>query len=265
MEAAFIIAFREGMEAFLIVGIILVLLKKLSLKAIQNYVWGGVLLGLVVSIVLGFVLSVVIDGFESEDLQYNISLFALAVAIILLTYMILWMQKGLSKKGLETKITQSNNHKILIFVLIFSAIFREGLETVLFSFTLAMNGTASKDIYIGLASGFVLSGMLIAILFKSTIGVPIKQFFTYSRYLIVLIVSGLVALFIKGLQAYEYLPTFRAPLFDSTFLIANDSTLGKFLGVLIGYDATPSLLQFSSQIAYTVLILTFLSFQNRRN
>jgi len=265
MEAAFIIAFREGMEAFLILGITLAFLKKLSLEAIRGYAWGGVIVGVIASLVLGFMLSVIIDGFESEALQYNISLFVLALAIVLLTYMIFWMQNSFNEATLQAKMELSSNHKVLIFVLIFSAIFREGLETVIFSLALVMNGAEVYSIYFGLILGFMLSAMLVWTLFEASVHLPIKQFFTYSSYLIMLIVAGLVALFIKGAQAYEYLPLIHAPLYDSSFLISNDSLVGKFLSVFIGYDAMPSLLQFSGWLLYLIALSTLLYFKQRRN
>jgi len=264
MEVAFIIAFREGMEAFLIVGITLGFLKKLALERLTIYLWSGVGLGLLSSVVLGFVLSVVIDGFESEALQYNISLIVLAIAIVLLSYMIFWMQSSFGEGALAHKMQRASNHKVVIFLLIFSAIFREGLETVIFSFALMMNGSEVQDVSLGLLGGFILSAIIIGLLFKSSINLPIKQFFRYSSYLIMLIVAGLVALLIKGMQAYAYLPIFIAPLYDISGILSNDSMVGKFLAIFMGYDAMPSLLQFASWVGYLGVTLMLLYFQTRR-
>jgi len=264
MEASFIIAFREGLEAFLVVGIILAFLEKSSLKHIKKYAWGGFITGVLSSFVLAFIFRVVVDGFESEDLQYNISLMVLAVAIILLNYMVFWMKNNSDTKAMHKKISLSSNQKIITFFIVFTAILREGLETVLFILALMMDEDVTQnDALLGLASGLGVSAFIIYILFKTSIKLPLKQFFIYSSYFIILIVAGLVSLFIKGLQAYEYIPTFIAPLYDSNFLLTNDSMIGKIFGALIGYDAEPSLLQVVFWIVY-IGIITIL-FKRKKN
>jgi len=259
MEASFVIAFREGMEAFLVLGIILAFLEKSNLQHFKSYAWTGLISGVIVSVILAIVFTVVVDGFESEDLQYNISLVVLLFAIILLTYMVFWMQHNTNIAHMQKKIELSNNQKWVTFLIVFTAILREGLETVLFTFALMIDGANSTmDIISGLLIGLLASALLIWMLFKSSVKLPLKKFFQYSTYLILLIVAGLVSLFIKGMQAYEYLPTYISPLYDSGFILTNDSILGRFLGILMGYDAMPSLLQVLGWIGYLILIFTLI-------
>jgi len=264
MEASFIIAFREGLEAFLVVGIILAFLEKSSLGHIEKYVWSGFGAGVLSSFVLAFIFRVVVDGFESEDLQYNISLGVLAIAIILLSYMVFWMKNNSDTQAMHKKISLSQNQKIITFFIVFTAILREGLEIVLFTLALMMDEEVSQnDVLSGLGLGLGVAGFFIYLLFKTSVKLPLKQFFTYSSYFIILIVAGLVSLFVKGLQAYEYIPTFVAPLYDSSFLLTNDSIMGKVFGALVGYDAEPSLLQVAFWLLYvgSVAIL----FQRKKN
>ena len=252
MEASFIIAFREGLEAFLILGLILAFLDKSGLSSFKTWAWSAAFSGLVVSILLAVVFTIFVDGFESETLQYIVSLCVLAVAIVLLTYMVFWMQHNAHISNMREKITLSRNQKWMIFFIVFTAILREGLETVLFMFALDM-GEESTLLW-GLLSGLAVAAALIMIVFKSSKQLPLKPFFTYSSYLILLIVAGLFAMFVQGLQMASYLPTFISPLFDSSALISNDSGTGKVLGVLIGYDATPTLLQVIAWVGYLGLI-----------
>ena len=258
MQATFLIAFREGLEAFLILGLILAFLNKSNLKAYKGWAWAGAILGLVTSIILAIVFSIFIDGFESEELQYFISLIVLVLAIILLTYMVFWMQHNAHISNMRQRITLSSNQKWMILLIVFSAILREGLETVLFLF--ALNVENGKDIMIGLFGGLFTSALLIMIVLKSTKEVPLKPFFKYSSYLILLVVAGLISMLVKGLQMATYIPTFIETLYDSSYFITNDSNTGKILAVLMGYDATPSLLQFLSWIGYIGLI-TFLMYK----
>lgn len=263
MEAAIIIAFREGMEAFLILGIILAFLEKTDLMQFKRHAWAGFFAGIVLSIALAFIFTVVVDGFESEDLQYNISLVVLLLAITLLTYMVFWMQHNSETANLKNRIELSINQKFITFFIVFTAIFREGLETVLFSLAIIMDGESTPlEVLGGIGIGLLASALIIWILFKGSVKLPLRQFFQYSSYLILFIVAGLTALFIKGMQAYEYLPTYVSPLYDSSAILTNESITGKTLGVLVGYDATPSLLQFSGWLGY--LMLVFIIMKTRK-
>ncbi len=264
MEASLIIAFREGMEAFLVLGIILAFIEKTNLQHFKIYAWGGFFSGIVASIALAVIFTVVVDGFESEDLQYNISLLVLLFAIVLLTYMVFWMQHNADIANMQKKIELSTNQKWVTFLIVFTAILREGLETVLFTLALMMDGESSTiGIIFGLLIGLLASAILIWLLFKSSVQLPLKKFFEYSSYLILLIVAGLVSLFIKGMQAYEYLPTYIAPLYDSSRILSNDSLLGRFLGILMGYDAIPSLLQVLGWVGYLLLIFTLIKIRKK--
>lgn len=264
MEAAFVIAFREGMEAFLVLGIILAFLEKTDLAHFKRYAWAGFVAGVIASFVLAVIFTVVVDGFESEDLQYNLSLLVLLVAIVLLTYMVFWMQHNSELTVMKKRIELSSNQKWVSFFIVFTAIFREGLETVLFSLALIMDGeTTSSDVMMGLAAGLLVSGIIIWSLFRTSIKLPLKKFFTYSSYLILLIVAGLVSLLVKGLQAYEYIPIYLAPLYDSSFLLSNDSMVGRFFGILMGYDASPSLLQVLAWVLYLLAVLSLIKIRRR--
>jgi len=259
MEASLIIAFREGIEAFLVLGIILAFLEKTALNHIKKYAWSGFLAGVLASIVLAFVFRVIVDGFESEELQYQISLAVLFIAIILLSYMVFWMKNSSDIAKMHKKIELSYNQKLITFFIVFMAILREGLETVLFVSALMMDAEAnSNEILAGLFIGLGISAAFIYLLFKTSLKLPLKQFFKYSSYFILLIVAGLVSLFIKGLQAYEYLPAIQAPLYDSSFLLSNDSIVGKIMSALVGYDATPSLLQIAGWAAYIFIVFILL-------
>ena len=264
MEASLIIAFREGMEAFLVLGIILAFLEKVNLQHFKIYARGGFLFGIVASIILAVIFTVVVDGFESEELQYNISLGVLLLAIILLTYMVFWMHNNADIANMQKKIELSNNQKWVTFLIVFTAILREGLETVLFTLALMMDAESTTvEVLSGLFIGLVASALLIWLLFKSSVKLPLKKFFEYSSYLILLIVAGLVSLFIKGMQAYEYLPIYVAPIYDSSFILSNDSIFGRFLGILMGYDAMPSLLQLLGWVGYLLCIFTLIKLRKK--
>lgn len=255
MSAFFVIAFREGLEAFLVLGIVLAFLQVKQLHHIKKFAWGGFLAGVVSSCALGFIFAVVVDGFESEELQYDITLGVLFLAIVLLTYMVFWIRHNSVASNMRNKIEVSTNQKSITFLIVFTAVLREGLETVLFVLALVMGGSSEwASGFWGLVAGFTLSAAIVWVLFKSSLSMPLASFFRYSTFLLTFVVAGLVGLFIKGMQGADYLPSIIAPLYDSSFLLTNESFIGRFLGVLIGYDAKPSLIQFLGWSGYLILI-----------
>ncbi len=263
MEAFFVVAFREGLESFLVLGIVLAFLQKQSLGHIKKYAWGGFAIGILLSLASGIIFSVVVDDFSSEELQYSISLGVLLIAIVLLTYMIFWMQHNSEAAKLRNKIELSTNQKLITFLIVLAAIFREGLETVLFSLALTMGAEVSfVQAFLGLSFGFSISGLIVWLLFKSSIKLPLKSLFKFSTILLVFSVAGLVSLFVKGMQGIELLPTLISPIFDLSSFIPNDSFFGRILQVFVGYDAKPSLLQILSWSGY--LGLLYLVFRMRR-
>jgi len=150
MLASFLITFREGLEAFLIVGIILSYLGKLQARRYNKYIYLGVFFGLIVSLFIAYIFQVVIYGMDNELYQHYLMIFILLFATVVLSYMVVWMAnqskqiKGEIEENLKKLVTTGN---ILGMVfLAFLAVLREGFETVLFfsSLTLTEGFTMEK-------------------------------------------------------------------------------------------------------------------------
>ena len=258
MEASFFLSLREGLEAFLIVGILLAILDKLKLQYAKKYVWLGLVFGLITSAIVSFIFIVIIDGFESEDLKYITTLGILMFAILMLSYMIFWVHKSSISNDLQQKIELSANQKFAVFSIIFFAVLREGFELILLILAISSNlQTSNLNTTIWTVLGLVTSAMLIYTMFASSKKLSIKQIFKYSTYSIIIITAGLVSLLIRGLQAKDYIVTFIDPIYDTSFLVTNSSSTGQILGALIGYDATPSLLQVVVFVGYILAALLF--------
>lgn len=258
MEASFFLAFREGLEAFLIVGILLSILDKLNLQKEKKFVWFGLLFGLIASTILAFIFIVIIDGFESEELRYDVTLGILAFAIVMLSYMLFWVQANGISNELYRKIEVSSNQKFAIFAVIFFAVLREGFELILFILALTTNlDFDTNTTAFWTIGGLIASAFLVYLIFATSKQLNLKQVFTYSSYMIMLITAGLSSLLVRGLQGVEYIDIIIDPIYDTSDIITNSSTTGQILGALVGYDATPSLLQVLVFISY-ILISLFL-------
>jgi high-affinity iron transporter len=197
----FVITLREGVEAALVVGIVLALLKKAKQSRLNSWVYAGVGVGIVVSALIGVLFSWLIRVLGNINPQYTSvvepmleSVFSL-LAIFMLSWMLIWMTKQArfmksQVEGAVTEaITQNYNAGWGVFSLILIAVVREGFETVLF---IAANFQQGLLPTIGALSGLAAAAVIGVLLFKWGVKINIRQFFQVMGILLILIVAGLV-------------------------------------------------------------------------
>jgi high-affinity iron transporter len=202
----FVITLREGVEAALVVGIVLALLKKAKQSRLNSWVYAGVGVGIVVSALIGVLFSVVIQALGKVNPQYTSvvepaleGIFSV-LAIAMLSWMLIWMTKQArfmkaQVEGAVTEaITQKANAGWGVFTLILVAVVREGFETVLF---IAANFQQGLIPTIGALGGLLVAAGIGVLLFKLGVKINIRQFFQVMGVLLVLIVAGLVVSALK--------------------------------------------------------------------
>lgn len=207
---ATLITLREGVEAALVVGIVLACIRKAQRLSLVPWVYAGVGAGLVGSVMIGIALG---EGLQQVQLVFPQldqlvkpvlnGLFG-AVAIIMLSWMLLWMtrQSRTLKAELEGTVSSALAADATagwsIFSLVCIAVLREGFETVLFIFTnIESTSAAIAGAAIGL-TGAVLIGVA---LFGWGVRIDLRRFFQVMGVLLLLIVGGLVISFFKNLDA----------------------------------------------------------------
>lgn len=252
MIAAALIAFREGVEAALIIGIILGYLRKTGQSRQQRSAWAGVLVAIALSIVLAFGIELVGAELEGQAEQlFEGTTMLLAVGI--LTWMLFWMryQSRSVKPSLEHEIDHalSMGHRRGIFVLAFLAVFREGVETALFLAAAAF-ATSGFDTLVGATVGLVVAALVGYLLYGATLRLNLRTFFNVTSILLLVFAAGLFAHAIHEYQEVGLLPMFVEHLWDTNSLIAADSTIGELLRAIVGYNASPSLLEALGYAAY---------------
>ena len=195
-----IITLREGVEAALVVGIVLACLSKAEKPELNRWVLGGVVAGLTGSVLIGSFL-----GLGLQQLQYVMPnaerllkpflgiLFG-SVAIIMLSWMLLWMTR--QARSLKAEISQTVTSALVnesaglsIFSLVCIAVLREGFETVLFLFTQSQTLVGSL---FGVVMGLLGATLIGFGLFKWGIRINLKLFFQVMGVLLLLIIAGLV-------------------------------------------------------------------------
>jgi high-affinity iron transporter len=257
MIASLLIAFREGLEAALIVGIVLSYLSKTGQSRHARYAWAGIGAAVLVSIALAVIIQAV--GAELEGPAEPIfegTMMFLAVGI--LTWMIFWMryQSRTLKKSLEHEIqaTIGAGHARGLFAVAFFAVAREGLETALF-LSAAAFATDGTTTIIGTILGLGAAVLVGYLIFVSTIRLNLKTFFNVTGALLLLFAAGLFAHGIHEFQEVGLLFTLREHIWDISHVLSDESPLGQILKTLIGYNSSPSLEEVIGYVAYWVFVL----------
>ncbi len=269
LSTSFLIAFREALEAALIVVIIAAYLKKIGKVKLNRYLYFGAGVAIVASIILGAVVQVIygqLSGVTEKMFEGVASLTATAV----LTYMIFWMSghaqkiKGELQKKIDIAITREQLFGIA--TLAFVAVFREGLETVLF-LTVTFFRDPSGTI-IGVTIGFIVVIIIAMFLMKGVYRLDIGKFFKYTSMILIIFAAGLagygvhelieagegsgIEFGILGQTAYNINPATNP---DGTYpLLHEKGVVGSIFKALLGYDGNPEWLRIIVYAGYWLIV-----------
>ncbi len=262
MFASFLITFREGLEAFLLVGIILSYLSKLNAKAYAKYIYIGVVAGIISSLVIAFILQVALSQFENARYQNYMMIFILLFASLILTYMAIWMQKQAKAQTNRIKLNIENNISTGnlwgMIALSYIAVLREGVETILFFSALLYSGQDIKleNGLIGAFAGLLLSLIIVTLMVKWSKSMPIGKFFQWTGLLVIIIAAGLLSSAINMMQAANIIPILIEQIYNISHILDDRATFGIFLRAIFGYNSAPTLLQFITWLAYLAIFIT---------
>ena len=258
MLAAALITFREGLEASLVVGIVLGYLKKMGRLDRQGFVWAGVFLAILASLLVAVGLQLVGTQLEgsAEEVFEGATMF---LAVGVLTYMIFWMryQARFIRKALEREIgiAVSRGQNWALFGLSFVSVFREGVETVLF-LTAAAFVTNSLETTWGGLFGLAAAILAGALIYVSTIRLPVQRFFDVTSVLLLFFAAGLLAHGVHEFQEAGILPILIQQAWDTNWLVDEGSLFGQTLKAVFGYNADPSLLEVLAYLGYWSVVIT---------
>ncbi|MER3434844.1 MAG: hypothetical protein C4288_15830 [Leptolyngbya sp. ERB_1_1] len=193
----FVITLREGVEAALVIGIVLAYLNKAHRRDLRGWVWGGVGVGLAASGMIGVLFGWVVQqaGAAGGSIEQFLEASFSVLAIACLSWMLIWMTRNARslKQEVEGAIGSTLKHNAQagwgIFGLVFFAVVREGFETVLFIAGKFQQGLIPT---LGALGGIGVAAGIGALLFRWGIRLNIRKFFMVMGVLLLLIVSGLV-------------------------------------------------------------------------
>lgn len=256
MFPSFLLSLREGLEAALIIGIVIGALVKLRRTDLKLAVWWGtgfaVLLSAVLAVVLNF-FGTQLEGQAEEIFEGT----AMLLAAGILTWMIFWMRDHARtiKSDLEAGVQQSTitGGRRALFTLAFLAIGREGFELVLF--LIAAEAVSDPlNTLVGAVAGLAMAVFLGWLLFSTTRRLNISQFFHVTNALLILFAAGLVAHGVHEFNEANIIPPIIEHVWDINPFIDENSPLGEIMKALFGYNGDPSLTEIFAYLSYFVFL-----------
>ncbi|MEN5297793.1 iron uptake transporter permease EfeU [Brucella sp. TWI559] len=256
MLVPFLIMFREGVEAALIVGIIASYLHQTGRSAWMPVVWIGVLLAIALSLAVGAILQLISAEFPQKAQELFEAIIGL-IAVFVLTSMVFWMRKAARsiKAELHHSIDaafETPTHKGFgLILMVFFAVAREGLESVFFllaAFQQSEGGAAP----LGALLGVVLAAFVGYGIYRGGLKLNLRRFFRWTGVFILVIAAGILANSVMALHEAGIWNHFQTVVFDMSEILPLDSTLGSVLAGIFGYIATPTISEVVAYVGFLV-------------
>lgn len=256
MPAVALLVLREVLEAALIISIVSAATRGVARRS--RYIAGGVGLG-----VLGAMLVAAGAGLIAELARgAGLNLFNAAVllaAVAMIGWHVLWMSRHGREMARDMKdlggAVQAGERSLRVLLVVVSlAVLREGSEVVLFLYGMDAGGIGAASLVTGTCLGLAGGAAMGWGLYAGLLRIPMRAFFRVTNVLLMLLAAGLASTAAGLLLQSDLLPAWGTQLWDTSGLISNGSLLGKMLGVLVGYNASPSGIQIAFYLGTLALL-----------
>lgn len=260
MLANLLIGLREGLEAALIVGILVAYLVKLGHKKELRTLWIGVISAIATSVTVGVLLTTVVTEVPAGT-QELIAGSASIIAVGFVTWMIFWMarqSKNLSGE-LRGKVDKAIEGSALgLAAVAFFAVIREGIETSVFIWSASQATGSDTSPTLGAVIGLLIAAALGYLIYRGALKINLSKFFKYTGAFLVVVAAGIFAYGIHELQEIGLLPFLTDKTYDLSGIIAKDGLLDSLLRGTISFRSAPS--QLESLVWFAYLIPTAILF-----
>ena len=257
MLSTFLIGLREGLEAALIVGILVAYIVKTNRRNLLPYIWSGVGLALLASFALGGFLSFTSAELSERGEQFFAGTTSF-LAVGLVTWMVFWMKRAARtlRDELHGKVDNAlSTGPLAVAAAAFFAVAREGLETSLFVYTNFRTVDTTPAASFGLVSGLTLAVILGYLIYQRSIQMNLSKFFTVTGVALVIVAAGVLSYGVHEYQELGWLPGNNSYAWDISSWMAKDSIAGSLLAGTIGFDVNTSWLQLALWSTYIALVL----------
>lgn len=266
MLATTVIVFREVLEAALVVSIVLAAARGAPGRG--RWVSLGIALGIggacVVAAFAGIIASAV-EGRGQELLNAGI----LLTAVAMLGWHNIWMSQhgrhlASHMKSVGQDVASGKQPLSILMIVVMVAVLREGSELVLFSYGIYASGAHASSMLAGGAVGVLLGILAGALLYKGLLRIPTRYLFSVTGWMILLLAAGMAADAAGFLIQADILPALGNSVWDSSWLLTENSILGRLLHILIGYTQRPSGIQIVFYVVTVIVIATLMRLVNRK-
>lgn len=253
MIATFVLFLREGLEASLVVSILLAALRQLDQMGKARAIWTGVGLAILGSLLGGLALYVFVHEYADTTFQTIFETITYLVAVVLLTTMTFWVQ--IHSRTLKRDITARASvagSGFALGLLAFTSVGREGLESAFFTLAFAFQTNAIL-LLSGAALGMLSAVGLCILIYKLGYRLDYRIFFRVMGILLLIFAAGLLSDAIQNMQHLGWLTIGMVPLWNTAHILSEDSVMGDLLHGLIGYAEAPTILQGLFYTAYLLI------------
>lgn len=256
MLGNFLIGLREGLEASLIVSILIAYLVKSDRRREIRFVWWGVAAAIALVVAVFAVITIVFDqlSFKAQEIVGGTMSI---IAVVMVTWMIFWMRRTARhlKRELESSMSKALElGPLALATVAFLTVGREGLETSAIVWATIIGSTTSGP-FVGSILGILVAVALGWLIYRGALRINLSVFFTVTGALLIIVAAGVLAYGIYDLQEARVLPGLTNVAFDVTNVIPKDSWYGTVLKGTVNFQPDPSWLQVIAWIAYVVPVL----------
>ena len=252
MLASLVIVFREVLEAGLIVGVVLAATQGIAGRG--AWLAGGIGAGVLGAALLALFAGAVEGAFAGAGQEvFNAAI--LIAAVVMLSWHQIWMashgrQMAGEMKAMGRDVALGRRSLFAMALVVGVAVLREGAEVVLFLYGIAASGHEGwPALMAGGSLGVGLGALVSFLLYRGLVAIPVARLFAVTGWLIALLAAGMAGQAAAILAGADLIPAWGYQLWDTSWLLPEDSIPGRTLRALIGYADRPMGVQLAAWLA----------------
>ncbi len=257
MITSTLLSLREGLEAALVISIVLGALRRTGRSDLRRWLWTGVASAAIASLATAALLRMVDAELEGKAEQIFEGS-TLVLAAIVLTWMIFWMRSAAvqMKSRLESNVRRAatTGGGGALYILAFIAVVREGIELALYMTAASLTLTGLQTL-LGTAIGLSLACLTGYLIYSTTIKLNLQRFFQITGLILILFAAGLVGHSVAEFNEAGLIPGIISPIWNLNTILNDNSLLGMVFSTLFGYHSSPSLTEVLAYTSYGLIAL----------
>jgi high-affinity iron transporter len=262
----FVIALREGVEASLIVGIVAAFLVKEGRRDALGRMWIGV--GFAVTLCLGIAVALrIADDNLPERQQEGLETVVGLVAVVAVTYMIVWMRRNARglKHELESGVASAlaKGSALALVGMAFLAVLREGFETAVFMLAVFQDTANPAAAGLGAVLGLVAAVVIGFLLYRGGVRINLARFFRVTGLVLVFVAAGLASMSVHTAHEAGWFNGLQARAFDISWLVGPGTVRGSLITGMFGLQPQPTVGEVLAWSIYAVPVALFVLWPDR--